>query len=1248
MHDKQPSSVDTTAGIPVVGIGASAGGLEAFKLLLSHLPPDTGFAVVLIQHLDPTHHSSLSDILGRATEMPVREAADGTPAEPNHVYVIPPNAELAIANRVLRLTPRGQVPGPHMPIDHFLRSLARDCGSGAIGVILSGTGTDGSGGLQAVKEAGGVTFVQEPATAEFPTMPQMAKAATRVDFVLSPERIATELVRIARSPYFAAPERAEQETPPREAEDQFRPIFTLMMEATGVDFSLYRKTTIHRRILRRMTLRNVAGIEEYLSQLERDPGERSALQRDLLISVTGFFRDPDSFEMLKKHVFPQILQDRPADTPIRIWVPGCATGEEAYSIAIALREHVNEQDDSVRVQIFATDISESALEKARGGQYLESIAADVGPERLNRHFTRIQGGYQISKSLRETCVFSRHNLIGDPPFSKLDLISCRNVLIYLEAVQGEIIPMFHYALNPRGFLILGRSEAGPSDELFSIVDSEHRIYSKKETGRRVYRYRTRTAASRSGAEARKEPARAPNAGLWDGVDMGKEVDRILLSKYGPSGVVVDEDLEVLEIRGPATPYLRLPAGKVSFHLLKLLPDTGLFLEVEKLAREAAESGEAVRRERVRHECDGRSGEVNIEVTPLYGKQKRASLVLFEPAVAVPEPVAESQEGLPGREGSADGRDRQIAKLKQDLAEARRRLHSVIEEYQTSNAESQNATEEALSTNEELQSLNEELETAKEELQSTNEELVTINQELESKNIALREAGNLTMSIVETVREPLLVLDSELRIRTANQSFLQTFQLSAREAEGQLLNSVSGGGWDVPAVRDLLGRVLPVNNSFDDFEFELDFPGIGHRVLMLSGCRLGHLDMILLAIDDVTARKEAEKTLRKGEEALRQAQKMEAIGRLAGGVAHDFNNLLTAIIGYTHLLADTLDSDHQAKEYLHEIETAGERAAALTDQLLAFSRRKVLQPKVFDMNVVVADFERMLRRVVGEEIKVVVRPAAGLWLVRADPGEIGRVVMNLCLNARDAMPTGGTLTILTANATLAEADAHLRHLAAGRYVELAVSDTGIGMGPEMQALVFEPFFTTKETGKGTGLGLATVLGIVEQSGGAIWCDSELGQGSRFRVLLPAVAGASDRVEHAARGLAEAPKGSAEVVLLVEDEEIVRKLARRVLEASGYVVVEARDGREGLSVCQTHQGRIDLLLSDVVMPELGGRELAESALVLRPDMKVLFMSGHIPDVVLQEGVQSGMPFLQKPFTPTDLALKVREVLDSPSPS
>jgi two-component system, chemotaxis family, CheB/CheR fusion protein len=395
-HDKA-----MRAAVPVVGIGASAGGLEIFKRLLGLMPVDTGFAFVFVQHLDPSHHSMLAEILARATAMPVSEAADGMPVEANHVYVITANVDLTIAHGVLHLAPRTQSPGSHMPIDRFFRSMAAECGNRAIGVILSGAGSDGSAGVDAIKAAGGMTFAQDTATAKFATMPQAAVATGCVDFVLPPEGIVAELIRIGRHPYIADGNRAQQERTPAGDEEQFGAILAILHGATGIDFSRYREKMIKRRILRRLALRNIDGLAEYSKLLKGNSGELMALQRDLLIGVTSFFRDRESFECLKSVVFPRILEGRLADDTIRVWVAGCATGEEAFSIAMSLEEYLSETGASFPVQIFASDISQAAIDKARNGRYLESIAADLSHERLNRHFTEIEGGYQIKEPARD-------------------------------------------------------------------------------------------------------------------------------------------------------------------------------------------------------------------------------------------------------------------------------------------------------------------------------------------------------------------------------------------------------------------------------------------------------------------------------------------------------------------------------------------------------------------------------------------------------------------------------------------------------------------------------------------------------------------------------------------------------------------------------------------------------------------------------------------------------------------------------
>jgi two-component system CheB/CheR fusion protein len=835
--------------LSIVGIGASAGGLEAFRVLIAHVPTDTGMAFVFVQHLDPKHHSNLTEILAGVSPIPVRQAANGMEVEPNHLYVTPPDAGLEMMNQALQITPRAPThSGPHMPIDRFLRSLARECGSRAIGVILSGAGTDGAAGLEAVKAAGGMTFAQDPTTAKFDSMPRAAIGSGSVNSVLSPEAIAAELATLVRHPYIAEDEDAGLPGSKADLNEQFGPVLAFLHETTGVDFALYRQTTIRRRILRRLALLNISSLEEYRARIGNDTRELSALHRDLLINVTRFFRDPDSFERLKKFVFARLIRDRRPDAAIRIWVPGCSTGEEAYSIAISLQEYFWERGHVYPVQIFASDISETSIDTARSGRYSETIAADVSAERLNRHFSKVDKGYQIRKELREMCIFSKHDLIQDPPFSKMDAISCPNVLIYFGIVRKNVIALFHYALNPGGFLVLGPSET-ELGKLFSVVEGAQGIYAKREMERQRFPVYAGPAGFRRSAKTYKNITGSPAGVLMTDIDLLRELALTLLSRYNSVAVVVDERLEVLEILGQTTPYLTLSAGKVGLNLLRLIPEIRLFLEVEKLVREVERSGEAARRPRVR--C-GDAGEVDVEVIRLSAPRTRAFLVLFGPARVEP-----------------DIRDRENARLKQDLTDARLRLLETIEEQHSAREENQNTVSDTLSANEELRSLNEELETTKEELQSTNEELATLNQELLSKNAALTEARDSARLIVEMAAAPLLLLDDKMLVKTANASFYQTFRISPSETEGQLLYSVSNGCWDIPRVREVLDRILPDHKVVQGIEIEQYFPGIGHRVLVLSARQLDGLQQILLSIEDVTERKErSEAILLESEERFR--------------------------------------------------------------------------------------------------------------------------------------------------------------------------------------------------------------------------------------------------------------------------------------------------------------------------------------------------------------------------------------------
>jgi two-component system CheB/CheR fusion protein len=688
-------------------------------------------AFALVQHMDPKHESQLAVVLARTTAMPVVSVTDRLRAEPDHVYVIPPNTDMTIDGSVFALTPRS-TRDRHTPIDHFFRSLAQAHGGHAIGVVLSGTGTDGTLGLRAIKAEGGLTFAQDEKSARHPGMPQSAAAVA--DFVLPPAAIARELARIGAHPYVHDALPAEASPAQQGGEADLSAVLRVLHTATGADFMQYRSATVRRRIARRMLLQKIGGMREYARYLRKAPGEAQALHDDILVQVTGFFRDPEGFEALKRHVFPALLKNRPRDGPVRIWVPGCASGEEAYSLVICLMEFLAEQGSTRPIQMFATDLSAAAVARARAGVFPASIEHEVSPERLRRFFVATDRGYQIAKGIREVCVFAQQNLIRDPPFSKLDLISCCNLLIYLDSeLQERVIPILHYALKPTGFLKLGASETvGRFTGLFSTLDRKHRIYARQQGPSGHFGFDITAddqPAALSGAEAREAGESEPA--------IEKAADRLLLGRYAPAGVVVNAGLDIVQFRGKTGPYLEAAAGAASFNLLRMARE-GLEPALRMAVEQATRRGGPVKTEGLRIETEGGFREVGIEVIPIGpGEGKgRHHLILFveardRPTEPVPPKPERDRESRP-----RTARERRVAQLTLELGAARQQLQATNEAHEAAMEELKAATEEAQSSNEELQSTNEELVTAKEELQATNEELTTVNDELTSRNAEL--------------------------------------------------------------------------------------------------------------------------------------------------------------------------------------------------------------------------------------------------------------------------------------------------------------------------------------------------------------------------------------------------------------------------------------------------------------------------------------------------------------------------------
>ena len=747
-------------GLTVVGIGASAGGLEALTRVLHNLDPKTGMALVVVQHLAPKHESVLPELLRASAVVPVVQVRNGMPLQGGRVHVIPPNVEMTIVDGALRLAPRAADGSRYHPIDAFFHSLADRSEGRAVGIVLSGSASDGAIGMREIKSAGGITIAQDPKTAKYDSMPRAAIATGAVDFILSPEQIAAELMRLHAHPFLKASVADPTEADAFFSGQHLERLFGLLRSSTGVDFSHYKLPTIKRRLQRRMLLRRMTELDEYFSILEKDADEVKNLYRDILIHVTQFFREPESFDALKKHVFPRILADARNRRPIRIWVPGCATGEEAYSIAIALLEHLGPESSGVPIQVFATDVSEEAIDHARLGLYSETITADVSPDRLRRFFTRVDGQFRISKLVRDSCIFARQDLTRDPPFSKLDLIVCRNVLIYLgPPLQRKLMSAFHYALKTGGFLMLGATEStGSHSELYSLIDKRHKIFSKRAAHLPVeFDLSSHGIETRPDADTLpKRPVRGSTARR--AVDLQQEVIRTLLGRYTPPSVVVDHDFQIVQTRGKTGAYLELAAGDPSLNLLKLARE-GLLHELRGALLEARKTLKPVRREGVLVKANGVVRETDLQVLPLQAQGEVPYLL-----VSFESPAPRKLDKPKRAEVKTKRSDGRVERIQQELSSSREYLQAIIQDLEAANEELQSANEEILSSNEELQSTNEELDTAKEELQSTNEELNTVNEELNARNEELSHVNADLINLLTAVPAPVVMVSGDLKIR----------------------------------------------------------------------------------------------------------------------------------------------------------------------------------------------------------------------------------------------------------------------------------------------------------------------------------------------------------------------------------------------------------------------------------------------------------------------------------------------------
>ncbi len=819
-HDESPPVAAPTASddFPVVGIGASAGGLEAFERFFTAMPPDTGVAFVIIQHLDPKHKSILPELLRGFTRMPVREPTHGMAIEPNSVYVIAPGKDMTIRDGRLYLEaqPDGR---PRHPIDRFFRSLAEYKRDKAIEILLSGAAAEGTLGLTLLKGEGGMIMVQDPSSAKFDGMPRSAIATRLVDIIAPPSQMAGELIAYLKHPLRA---RTAECAPVDELpSDYLQKIFALVKHQTRHDFSRYKHSTIMRRAERRMAVKQISSYKDYVTFLQGNPSEVETLFFELLIGVTSFFRDSEAFEVLKTDVLTPLVKNATSRGSVRVWVPGCSTGEEAYSIAILLQEVLDQMQVDIDIQIFATDIDKNAIEKARTGAYPLSAAADIEPERLQRFFVQRDNLYYVKKAIREMVVFADQNVITDPPFSKLNLVSCRNLLIYLGAdLQKKVFPIFHFALNKDGCLFLGTSETtGEFSDLFITLDRKWKIFGRREVvGGKIFTTEFSTSRLSDSAPLLENKSSPPLPAM---ADYREIAERALLDNYGALGVLFNEHQDVLYFHGATGKFLQPPTGEVSWNLLGMARE-GLRIHLANAIRKASAYNEPARRRNIEVKADGGVMLVNLTVRPILDPPARRGLMF-----AVFEEVRD-QEGVPATESPEPAENEntimRVRQLEHELMSTKEYLQTAIEEFETANEELKSTNEELQSANEELQSTNEELEMADEEQQSINEELNTVNAELQNKIDALSKVNNDMNILLASTQIGTIFLDTDLNIQRFTPTVTKIINLIQTDIGRPISHIVSNLHYDNlvtdvhNVLTDLASKKMEVQTKSGDWYF----------------------------------------------------------------------------------------------------------------------------------------------------------------------------------------------------------------------------------------------------------------------------------------------------------------------------------------------------------------------------------------------------------------------------------------------
>jgi two-component system, chemotaxis family, CheB/CheR fusion protein len=1326
----------------VVGLGASAGGLEALYKLFDALPCDTGMAFVVVLHLDPTHSSMMVGLLAGHTAMPVTEAAEGMRIEADRVYVIPPGAYLSISKGLLRLTNPPERRGARMPFDFFLRSLAQECGARAVCGVLSGTGADGSVGLLAVREHGGLVIVQEPVEAGQAGMPSSAILTGVADLVLSAAAIPAALLEHRRKSV-RKPSFVNQPTEPAAGggdDAALAGIIDLLRTHTSLDFALYKEGTLLRQIQRRMASASIKDMDRYLTAIRQDPDEINRLARGLLINVTRFFRDPAAFDVIAETILPELIARQPLEVPLRVWDAGCSTGEETYSIAMLFLEAIDASKRNVRLQLFASDVADDALTMARNGLYPESINKDVSAARLERFFLKEGHSYRVTRELRETVVFTTQDLLGDAPFSRLDFISCRNVLIYLRPeVQERVISLFHFALREDGTLFLGGAETlGDFSDRFTPISKKHRIF--RHLGR-----------SRPGEVAfpitPSKGGRAPHsAGRGSELVAGRPTignlaRQALLDAYAPASVLINARNEALHYFGPVDRYLKVAAGEASRDLFSMARE-GLRTKLRAAIREATRDQTSVAVGHARVQRDGESVAVGVSVVPLQSGGEGFLLVSF---------ADELKQTGGGKEETQAADPSRVTQLEQELEATRKELDGAIHDFDATNDELMASNEEAMSVNEELQSTNEELETSKEELQSLNEELTALNSQLsgtiehqratandlrntmDSSEIAmlfldgdlkirlftpaasamfnviasdigrpladlarrindpplLADAGAVLVgnvspnreveadnrawytrrivpyrnqddlvegvvitftdisegkaaeraiertrsysdSIINTIRQPLVVLDADLRVISASRSFYDAFAVGPDETVGRRPEAVGDGRLDNAAVRDLLERLASGERVIEEHQIDVDLPVRGARRLLANALEIRDESaggrQVLVTIDDVTERARQSEALENARRVAEQANLGKS--RFLAAASHDLRQPLQTLSLVRGILAKRLKDETSLRLIAKLEETLGAMSGML-NTLLDINQLEagIVRPEVIEFPI-----ETLLDRLKTEFAYHVTtkqlgwRVVANSLDVRSDPRLLEQMLRNLLANAVKYTERGKVL---------------LGCRRRGDTLRIEVWDTGIGIPSEQLEEIFEEFHqldnAARERHRGLGLGLSIVRRVGDLLDHRIDVRSWPGRGSVFTVTVQ-LGGKQQRPLR--RDLGAAAPELTGAILIVEDDPTVREMLGMLFEGEGHRTTTVASANEALELAARAVFLPDVIIADYNLPgPLTGAEIITRLREkLRRDIPAIILTGDISSDTLSKIADAGCVHLSKPAEPEVLTQQI----------